>query len=65
MSDTSRMRDKFDRFMEMVRNENQKGIKINSPEEKPKVMGYFTYDFKNKTEIYTPVEDYKKNANYK
>jgi hypothetical protein len=59
MSETSRMRDKFDRFMEMVRNENQKGIKYNPKEEsqEPKVIGYFTYDFKNKTETYTPLKE--------
>jgi hypothetical protein len=56
MSNTSKMRDKFDRFMEMVRNENQKGIKYEKKEE-PEVIGYFTYDFKNKTETYTPVKE--------
>jgi hypothetical protein len=59
MSDTSRMRDKFDRFMERVKNENQKGIKYN-PKENPqesKNIGYFAYDFEKKTETYTSLEE--------
>jgi hypothetical protein len=55
MSDTSRIRDKFERFMETVRAENQKGIKYEAAKEEPKIIGYFTYDFDKKTEIYTPL----------
>lgn len=56
MSNTSRMRDKFDRFMEMVREENQKGIKYGAAKEEPKIIGYFTYDFDKKTETYTSIK---------
>lgn len=58
MGDTSRMRDKFDRFMEMTRRENKKGIKYSQKEESQEprgIIGYSTYDFENKTEKYTSV----------
>jgi hypothetical protein len=59
---TSRIHDKFERFMDKVRSDNQPGIKLDDLKEESqesKVIGYFTYDFNNKTETYTPVNKSK------
>lgn len=53
MESTRRIRDKFDRMMEMVRQENQPGIKYGTAKDKPKVIGYYTYNFEGRTENYT------------
>jgi len=49
----SRIIRKFERFMESVRSDNNKRNMADNLKEEPKVIGYFTYDFENKTETYT------------
>jgi hypothetical protein len=58
MSNTSRIHDKFERFLYKVRGDNQPGIRLDNlkyESQESKDIGYFTYDFKNKTEKYTPL----------
>lgn len=55
---TTRIHDKFERFMDKVRSDNQPGIKLDDLGEEPKekkVIGYLTYDFEKKTETYTRI----------
>jgi len=58
LSDRLRISMKFERFMNKVRYDNQPGINLDNlkdESQKPKVIGYFNYNFKNKTETYTPI----------